>query len=336
MAGVLLLLLLTLSGIVGEPGRAGAETMSEELRRSLQAGGLVIFLRHGLADEGVDENPRTLGLCSQQRRLSPQGRAAAHDIARAVAHLSVPIGLVLSSPYCRAMETAAIAFGPMIVDHRLRLWQGELSEQEKTELPLAVKRMLATPPKLGSNTVLVSHNSKDALGFDLDQGEAAVVRPLGEKGFTVLAKLRPGDWDSAAPAVTDEARPPWIVAEYPVNGPPIAVRLEGDGAPLVSLAEGAVVRLDPFTGMLSSVEQPRGADTHRRAVVVPATRNLLFGGASWRIAADGGILVAESGAALTPLRLPPDVAPVHEILPAADRLWLSRPRAGALLMIRRP
>src|ERR1051325_909552 len=61
----LLLLLLLAAGAVGSP--ACAEPPSPELMAQLRQGGQVIFLRHAFADEGIDEDPKTLGPCQRQR-----------------------------------------------------------------------------------------------------------------------------------------------------------------------------------------------------------------------------------------------------------------------------
>jgi len=306
---------------------ARAEPLSPELVAALRQGGHAIFFRHAFADEGIDQDPKTLGPCTMQRRLSPKGRGQAQAIGAAFAALGIPVGHVASSPYCRAKETVAIAFGPMQVDHRLRLWQGELTEQEKIELPQAVKRMLGAAPARG-NTVLVSHNSKDALGIDLDQGEAAVVAPRGGEAFEVLAKIKPGEWLPQA-KVADQAPPPeWVVAEYPLPGSPLFMKATPNDGVAVRLTSGAHLELDSRIGR-SFAGKTKGPwpPSH-----IAARDFVARDGTRWRISAGGS--VSADGVELP---LPAGAAPVNgALLSTSGGLWLSRPSRNAVLLIRRP
>src|SRR5207247_2594884 len=49
--------------------------------------------------------------CSTQRNLSEEGRAQARRVGAAFAARGIPIGRVLSSQWCRCLETARLAFG---------------------------------------------------------------------------------------------------------------------------------------------------------------------------------------------------------------------------------
>jgi phosphohistidine phosphatase SixA len=303
---------------------ARAETPSPELIAALRAGGHVIFFRHAFADQGIDEDPKALGPCAKQRQLSPKGRGQAKAIGAALAALGIPVGRVVSSPYCRAMETTAIAFGPMEVDHRLRLWQGELTEREKEELPLAVKRMLGASP-LAGNTVLVSHNSKDALGIDLDQGEAAIVLPGGGENFRVLLQVKPGEWQPAAKVADDVPPPSWIVAEYPLDKAAVDVWPSEDGSATVEFGRTAAT-VNSLTGIVHPAE-PRG----RRASLVQQQGTFRIGGETLTIlprgeVAAGGIALALTGGG----------APIVAAYAAGDRLWIARQGRSGVLVVRRP
>jgi hypothetical protein len=64
--------------------------------------------------------------------------------------------------------------------------------------------MLGTAPKIGTNTILITHkpNIIDALGkdwFDVKEGEASLFRP--ENGsYKLLARVQMGEWPRIAAA----------------------------------------------------------------------------------------------------------------------------------------
>ena len=68
--------------------------------------------RHTSTDFGQND-ARMTGYedCRLQRNLTDQGREDARAISRAISALRIPIGDVLSSPFCRTMETGRLMFG---------------------------------------------------------------------------------------------------------------------------------------------------------------------------------------------------------------------------------
>jgi len=72
----------------------------------------VLYIRHSLTTPGFGDPPGfKLEDCSTQRNLSDDGRAQARRMGKALKKRGVPIGEVLSSPWCRCVETAELAFG---------------------------------------------------------------------------------------------------------------------------------------------------------------------------------------------------------------------------------
>jgi phosphohistidine phosphatase SixA len=254
------------------------------LVEALKAGGHAIYVRHGHADQGIDKDAVRLGPCSEQRGLSAFGRADAAQVGQAFKKLGIPVGQVYASPYCRAIETANIAFGPAEVDHDLRLWHGELTDAQRASLPGVVRDKLARAPRPGTNAVYVAHNSKDVLGVDLAQGEAAVLRLDGggkpgsplEARFTVIARVMPGGWDAHL------VEPPeFVVAAYPLppGSRPTALTEGADGAVwYVSPERAELGRLDSFLGITRTIALSAGS-----APVAVA------------VATDGAVWVADRG-----------------------------------------
>src|SRR5690606_18848597 len=90
---------------------ASAVRADEQLWERLRAGGLVLLMRHAETTPGTGDPPGfRLEDCATQRNLSIAGREQARAVGAALARRGVKIATVLSSPWCRARETAMLAF----------------------------------------------------------------------------------------------------------------------------------------------------------------------------------------------------------------------------------
>ena len=103
------------------------------LVEQLREGGLVIYFRHSATEtSGVAEaNGVDVSRCDTQRSLTPAGKAQATAIGRAFTALHIPVGEVLSSPFCRCKETAELAFGHYKVNPDLYFAIDANAEQTK-------------------------------------------------------------------------------------------------------------------------------------------------------------------------------------------------------------
>lgn len=81
----------------------------EAVWQVLRDGGIVLF-RHAIAPGGGDPPGMLLGDCATQRNLDAAGRDQARRIGDAIRGAGVLVGAVLSSEWCRTMETAELAF----------------------------------------------------------------------------------------------------------------------------------------------------------------------------------------------------------------------------------
>jgi broad specificity phosphatase PhoE len=170
----------------------------EPLVLALRQGGYVIFFRHAATDQVIDD-AYTIDLtnCATQRNLSSAGRSQARLIGQAIERLEIPIGQVLSSPFCRTLDTARLAFGEATIEPGLENLETSESQVVREARIEALRGLLAAPPDGGTNTVLVSHgfNISAAAQVSLVEGEAAIFRPEGEGDFTMVATVAPDEWE---------------------------------------------------------------------------------------------------------------------------------------------
>jgi len=178
----------------------------EQIAQALRAGGLVILVRHGATfPDQADTDPLNFDNIAAQRNLNDKGKMLAKQFGDALRQAGVPVGKVYTSKYNRGYETAVLA-GFKDVEKTADLTEGGLvvSPNENNRRAEALRKMLTTAPKPGTNTILITHypNIIAALGkdwFDVKEGEASIFRP--ENGsYTLVARLQMEDWPRIAVA----------------------------------------------------------------------------------------------------------------------------------------
>jgi phosphohistidine phosphatase SixA len=88
-----------------------AAAADDEVAKLLREGGAVIAFRHALAPGTFDPPGFKPGVCSTQRNLSDEGRAQARRIGEWFKSAGLQPARVRSSPWCRCLDTATLAFG---------------------------------------------------------------------------------------------------------------------------------------------------------------------------------------------------------------------------------
>jgi phosphohistidine phosphatase SixA len=148
----------------------------------LGRGGYAVLLRHAVTDPGVGDPPGfRLGVCATQRNLSEEGRRDARRLGEELRTRRVPVVGLLSSPWCRCVDTARLAFGrePEIESALGNLFgRAELEAAQVTALRAMVAR-----PITGGNVFMVTHGSTTHALTGVSPGTAEMV----------LVEPRPGD-----------------------------------------------------------------------------------------------------------------------------------------------
>ena len=160
----------------------------EALWKLLAGGGQVLFVRHGQTTPGVgDPAGFKLEDCATQRNLSAEGRAQSQRLGADVRRRGVPIGEILSSPWCRCLETAKLAFGPAKAWPALSNLFGRHGAAEQQ---VSALRPRIAGYKGKANLILVSHGSTAAAltGAHPAMGEVLVLTPAG-KSFRVAGRI---------------------------------------------------------------------------------------------------------------------------------------------------
>lgn len=161
------------------PASAGAD---EKLWSLLKAGNQVVLIRHTITTPGAgDPAGMRLDDCSTQRNLTDAGRQHARHIGAEWRKRAIPLERVLSSPWCRCLETARLAFGGAEVSDALSNLFGR---SENSERQVREMRALISGHAGKGNLVLVTHGSTIAAltGISPDTGEMVVMSKGGVAG----------------------------------------------------------------------------------------------------------------------------------------------------------
>ena len=158
-----------------------AATADEAALRALSQGGHAVVMRHAK----TSGHSRALvldpaGNCANEDTLSDEGRAQAQRLRSLLDKAEVRFERVLTSPFCRARETARLAFGDATVEAALTALDLGTAEQARLRTE-KINDVLARHAGR-SNVALVTHRPNiDALTME-----------LVEEGQVIVAKIQPG------------------------------------------------------------------------------------------------------------------------------------------------
>ncbi len=152
----------------------------------------IVLFRHATAP-GIGDPPGfKLNDCPTQRNLDDKGRAEARKLGEQFRSRKIPVGAVLTSQWCRARETARLAFGDVVKDepafNSSFLASAEISAAQTAQ----AKSVLASWRGPGV-LVAVSHqvNITALTGVYPSSAEGVVVRPAADGSLKVLGTIQP-------------------------------------------------------------------------------------------------------------------------------------------------
>jgi phosphohistidine phosphatase SixA len=160
---------------------------NEALWTLLKGGGQVVFIRHAITTPGVGDPPGfKLDDCATQRNLTDEGRGHAKRIGQVFKERKIPVERLLSSPWCRCIETSRLAFGEPEISTSLSNLFGRPENNAKQ-----LEQMKALIKAGKGNAILVSHGSTIVAltGISPGTGEMVVVTPHGNGKFAVAGRL---------------------------------------------------------------------------------------------------------------------------------------------------
>jgi len=166
-------------------------------------GGFILHFRHAHREKWIDVTMYDSVEINQKRKaedeyykdavcLSKRGMIQAKMMGEIWSSLSIPVHQIVSSPSCRARQTAQIVFGGYDSLKSILLHKGAFREDNKDFRNKIKKFYLETKQKNGSNTIVSSHNGvvdekifdeiiKQPKKFTLEEGGFYVMKVENKK-----------------------------------------------------------------------------------------------------------------------------------------------------------
>ena len=175
---------LVFSGFLSFPAHS-----TEVAWAKLLEGGHTILLRHAFAPGTGDPANFKLGDCSFQRNLSEDGRQQAQRIGARLAARAIKVELVLTSQWCRAKDTARLAFPRMKITEAPALNSFFADPSSKDEQTNAVIKLIEAFEG-SSNQVMITHqvNITALTGLVPREGEMIIVDTDATGSINVLGR----------------------------------------------------------------------------------------------------------------------------------------------------
>lgn len=158
---------------------------------ALRSPGAVAIMRHALAPGVGDPAGFELGDCSSQRTLDARGREQARQIGAALKAQDITFAAVLSSQWCRTLETARLLnLGPVTETPALNsFFRDYATRDSQTKATLELLR------QTNGRAMLVTHqvNISALTGRSTGSGEILVIRlnDAGEVAVTGSILIAP-------------------------------------------------------------------------------------------------------------------------------------------------
>lgn len=193
---LILLTVLFWSGPLAAHAAGPAESGRTDLVQAIQTPGAVMMIRHAQTEPGIgDPENFRLSDCSTQRNLSQEGRQQSVRLGRWFSSQGLQPQQVLSSQWCRCLDTAKLAFASQAPIRPFPALNSFFQGHGDREAQLREARSHATARLARGETgfeVWVTHQvTISALtGVYLGMGELVVAIPDRSGQFRVLAQGR--------------------------------------------------------------------------------------------------------------------------------------------------
>lgn len=182
----------------------------KELLAALRGGGYVLFTRHFHTDHSKwHEDPikpdhhlltrEDFLTCENQRMLTQVGRIRAAMVGRALSKLQIPIGPVISSPYCRAYQGVELMLGREADEtpYGMIYRGGGYTTEMMSDF---LRPYLGAEPPEGENTLIMAHRTHMDDIANILEGQMFVFEPLGNDKFNLVGKIFDYEWMEALQA----------------------------------------------------------------------------------------------------------------------------------------
>jgi phosphohistidine phosphatase SixA len=190
----------------GRTSEPPSQHSSDPLIARLAEGGYVVYIRHGRTDatyQDKQDKPEWWKSCDPRRHrpLSDDGRNQMQSIGANMRAWRIPVGTVITSEYCRALDSGLLLqLMPIATDPGLNYADAHRYQKHSdAQISADLRRLLSAKPLAGKNTILVGHvhgmnPPLDQAFSSIQEAESVIVRPLGDDKFEVVGRATVEKW----------------------------------------------------------------------------------------------------------------------------------------------
>jgi phosphohistidine phosphatase SixA len=190
--GSLALVLSIGAGTATATSDAATNAQTQAGWQLLQRGetGLVVAMRHAIAPGTGDPANFKLGDCSTQRNLSAQGRTQAQQIGAEFRNRNIKIARVLSSQWCRCLETAKlINLGKVEPLRALNSFFSDSSQEARQTA--TIRKLIVDNRNTKGAVIMVTHqvNITSITNIVPQSGEAVILKSDPQGKIKIVGRI---------------------------------------------------------------------------------------------------------------------------------------------------
>ena len=161
--------------------------LNKELKKELEQGGKLIFIRHAYAPGSGDPDNFDIKDCNTQRNLSDRGKKQAIKIKNFFIQNKIKIDKVISSEWCRCKDTAKLAFGKFETKNFLNSFYSSKFSYNKKNQVRQLKKYVKNFDS-DKNLILVTHYVviSEVLDYAPSSGEIIV----SDENFNKIGNMK--------------------------------------------------------------------------------------------------------------------------------------------------
>ncbi|WP_277278797.1 histidine phosphatase family protein [Thalassospira lucentensis] len=170
---------------------ANAQSSPEDPWEILAEPGVHALMRHAIAPGTGDPAQFKLGDCSTQRNLDDTGKSQARTTGKLIRAQGIAIDIVLSSQWCRCLETAALLdLAAVQEEPALNSFFSDRGMQN-SQTNQTIERLGSLPT--GMKALMVTHqvNITALTGIYPQSGEIILIRVTDNGDITTVGRLMP-------------------------------------------------------------------------------------------------------------------------------------------------
>lgn len=168
------------------------------LFKAMQKGDYVLYFRHMTSNTGTDKFGSTASQwwksCDSTiaRQISPQGRVQGQETGSAFKNLSLPVGKIISSEFCRCIQSAEALDLKIPIETSPTITYYAAGEEDRFKKTIALAEAQPITDKI---TLLIGHSfTTNDPAPALQMGDAAVYKQLPGNKVEFIKIITTADW----------------------------------------------------------------------------------------------------------------------------------------------